>query len=361
MWESYAEQLHSADPEQRRQAIIALANSRDLAALRPLAEAFQHDPDPALRELALKAGRYIRRYAAPRDEEEAQISARDRELAQKLLDAATSYHLHGDKGRATDTLGKALSLNPALRKETFVANLITSLTGMSVDEAMPLLTHPDRRRTLIDRVGGKRRLQRMAEGPGAESATWDNVMVDFVLYALVVALSTAAILIFALDAVRDLIESAPVSTVSSSDLDALFDASMVGMMLLGGFYGIYSALALALEGGAIHLVATFFFGGDSPLVYLYRRLVPFQTYFMLAVALIFLILALSGAWLTIPLVMAAVSLGAGYWIARLIGEVYRIGTGLGCLTLILGGVLIAVVATVGNLLLTGALSALFGS
>ncbi len=360
MFEAYVEQLHSPDPEQRRQAIVALANSRDLAALRPLFEVFQHDPDPALRELALKAGRYIRRYAAPRDEEEAQISPRDRELAQRLLDAATSYHLSGDRGRATDTLGKALSLNPALRKETFVANLITSLTGMSVDEAMPLLTHPNRRRALIGKVGGKRRLQRMAEGPGAESATWDNVMVDFVLYALVVALSMTAIFVFALDALRDLLESAPSSNLVSDQLDVLLSASLVGLILLSGFYGIYSALTLAIQGGAIHLIATFFFGGDSPLVYLYRRLVPFQTYFMLAVALIFLVLALGGAWLTIPLVMAVVSLGAGYWIARLVGEVYHFGTGLGCLTLILGGVLIAVGAGLGNAVLTGVLSGLFG-
>lgn len=361
------EQLHSADPDQRRQAIIALANSRDLAALKPLAEVFQHDPDPALRELALKAGRYLRRYAAPAAApEEAQVSERDRQLAQNLLDAATTYHLNGDKGRAIDALGKALSLNPALRKESFVANLIMSLTETSVDEALPLLTHPDRRHALVERVGGKRRVvNRQAYGPGAESATWDNVLTDFVLYALVMALSVVTILLFALDTLRDLIESAPTNSLTPGELDALFNASVVGLALFGGFYGIYSALMLALQGGAIHLIATFFFGGDSPLVYLYRRLVPFQTYFMLALALIFVALALTGSavefWLTIPLILMAVSVGAGYWIARLVGEVYHFGTGLGCLSLILGGVLIAIVAALGNAVLVSLFGAAFGS
>ena len=364
MFETYVNQLRSADPNQRREAIIALANSRELAALKPLAEVFQHDPDPALRELALKAGRYIRRYAVNADDESVQVSERDRALAQKLLDAATTYHLQGDKGRAVDSLGKALSLNPMLRKESFTANLIMSLTGMGVDEAMPLLTHPDRRRALIDRLGGKRRLQHQAYGAGAASATWDNVVVDLVLYALVVALSTAAIFIFALDTLRELIESAPGNTLSSTDLDALFNASMVGIMLLGGFYGIYSALTLVIQGGAIHVVATMLFGGDGPPVYLYRRLVPFMTYFMLALALIFIGLALTGSavefWLTIPLIMLGLSVFASYGIARLIGEVYHFGTGLGCVTLILGGILIAVLAGLGNAVLTKLLTSAFG-
>ncbi len=64
MIEDYLEQLKSADPVQRRQAIIALGKSGDERALRPLAALIKTDPDPVLRELALRAGKHIRGLSA---------------------------------------------------------------------------------------------------------------------------------------------------------------------------------------------------------------------------------------------------------------------------------------------------------
>ena len=61
--EQLIQQLRSPDAAQRRQAIMALANMRDPAALQPLAHIYRNDPDTELRELALKAGRYIRQAA----------------------------------------------------------------------------------------------------------------------------------------------------------------------------------------------------------------------------------------------------------------------------------------------------------
>src|SRR5258708_334770 len=69
MFDQYLQQLVSQDAAQRRQAIIALGNSGDAQALAALANVYKTDPDPALRELALKAGRYIKRptFTAPSD------------------------------------------------------------------------------------------------------------------------------------------------------------------------------------------------------------------------------------------------------------------------------------------------------
>ncbi|MEB2288205.1 MAG: HEAT repeat domain-containing protein [Anaerolineae bacterium] len=359
MLDTYLLQLRSDDPAQRRAAIIALANSRDPAALRPLAETFKNDPDPALRELALKAGRYLRQY--PREESvvEGEVAERDRDLAKKLLDAATNYHLEGDKGRAVENLGKALSLNPALHKEPFAANLVMTLTHMSVADAMPLLTHPDRRHALVEKIGGKRTVQRQAHGKGAETATWDNVAIDFLLYALVVALSLAAIFVFTLDTIRELIDTAPSATITSEDLDVFFEASAVALFVLGAFYGLYSALTLALQGAAVHVVAAYLFAGNGTLVHLYRRLVPFQTYVMLVFALLFIGLALTGSvtmfWLAV-LITVVGSFAILYFVSKLVGEVYEFGAGMGCLAIFLGGVLMAVVAALGNWALGGLLS-----
>ena len=167
MIEHTIRQLQSDDPVQRRATIVALGNSRDPDALRPLAAVYRRDPDPALRELALKAGQFIQQINAKEDAVpgapipvgEADISPRDRELARGYLNSATDFYMAGDKARAVENLGKALSLDPALINEQFVSNLVMTTTGMAVAQAVPALTHPDRRAELIERMGGKRKLK----------------------------------------------------------------------------------------------------------------------------------------------------------------------------------------------------------
>ena len=53
-------QLKNPDPDVRKRAIMALGKAKDPAALKALAEVVRNDPDPTLRNLALKAGQYIR-------------------------------------------------------------------------------------------------------------------------------------------------------------------------------------------------------------------------------------------------------------------------------------------------------------
>ncbi len=59
------QQLQDSNPEIRRRAILALGKSKDTAALKPLAAVVRGDPDPALRDLARKAGQYIRQQNPP--------------------------------------------------------------------------------------------------------------------------------------------------------------------------------------------------------------------------------------------------------------------------------------------------------
>lgn len=60
MIDQFVQQLQSPDPQQRRQAIIALGKSKDPAALKHLAQIFRNDPEPELRDLAKRAGQHIR-------------------------------------------------------------------------------------------------------------------------------------------------------------------------------------------------------------------------------------------------------------------------------------------------------------
>jgi hypothetical protein len=381
MVDEWVQQLQNPDPHQRRQAIIALANARNPAALKPLAAIYHGDPDPELRDLALKAGRYIRQQetgqatgapeAPPARAEPAQkpdVSKRDAELAQFYLDAATNYQTLGDRGRAVEHLGKALSMNPACAQDTFVDNLIQITTGLPVDEAMPLLIHPDRREELIRHLGGRRALKkRQKHGEGIESATWDNVALDFLVYALVIALCMAAILVLVLGQIQDMLDSMTITTPSSThvDLDPIMTASAIGLIVMVVFYGITSTISLAIQGGAIHAAATLIMGGDGTLVYLYRRIVPFQTWAVFGMTAGFLILMLFGSttdiWFMTPLLMAVVSVGVAYYTAELVSQVYNFGWFSGCVAIFIAGLLLAAISCGANVLLFSIMRGLSGN
>ncbi len=61
--DQYIPMLGNKDPEQRKKAIIALGKSGDKNALPLLARVHKTDPDPALRDLAMKAGKNIQKLA----------------------------------------------------------------------------------------------------------------------------------------------------------------------------------------------------------------------------------------------------------------------------------------------------------
>lgn len=349
------QQLQSPDPDQRREAIMALANTKNRAALQPLAALYRSDPDPALRDLALKAGRYIQQTAGPaesaeppQEEGEPTVSKRDEEIANRLLDSATNFHIQGDPGRAVENLGRALVLNPRLAKETFVQNLIMTITGMSVQQALPVLTHPDQREQLVRKVGGRKELKRVQEhGIYADTATWNRVLIDLAVYWIAYAISSIVTVVFLLDTINDMLIELGYMTPVDVDLDTLLAASLpslIGSSLINSLGGIFG---LVLQLVAIHFAAILFLGGDGTILYLFRRLVPFYTVLTAAFTVLFAIMLVFGSvtevWLLIPLLLAAGVIGAFYYAAELVGEVYNFGWFTGCLSIILGAVLLGAV------------------
>ena len=85
---------------------------------------------------------------------------------------------------------------------------------------------------------------------------------------------------------------------------------------------------------------------------------------MLAYALVFVALALTGSatdmWLTIPLIMLVASFAVLYLMSKLVGEVYQFGAGTGCMVIFVGGVLLAVLAALGNWALASLLGRMLG-
>lgn len=167
--------LEKGNSDQRKKAVAALGRSLDPQALPILAKVYRNDPDEDVREMARKAGAYIRRNkhnftpeaapdepspapkakAAPQptpepepaeprthpllelDLDTIKVSGANAERAKAALDQAISYDMHDERSRAILALRKALELDPRLREDEYTRGLTLQIAGgAGEDEAI---------------------------------------------------------------------------------------------------------------------------------------------------------------------------------------------------------------------------------
>lgn len=207
MLDDLIRQLHDIDPDVRREAIIAIGRTKDAAALRPLADVVRNDPDSDLRELARKAGVYIRKESEaaeqqnkptgpsllrerpkkieplpetpqsrrrrgpvfmaqePEDPSSGMLNLNEtpvsdkgpvrgrnynvpkeaRSRAREYTEAALSDHMKGKSARAMKNLTEALSLDPNLINDEYYNNVAANVTGLNAFEAVQLVVDKGRR------------------------------------------------------------------------------------------------------------------------------------------------------------------------------------------------------------------------
>ena len=375
MLKPYIRQLKSQDPAERRKAIAGLARLRNPAVI-PLLETVSHsDPDPALRELAEKAIRYVNTHAeqksSPATESlldippaedatpRSHVSPRDRETARKYVNAAFSYYQAGDRARAVEWLGKALSVNSEIQGDSFVEGIVQNVMQMDMSEALPILTHVDRRKAYIAELGGK---QPMKAEHVPENATWGNVLIDFGLYGVVAIASQFAAWLFAADILQRLVEQSPQH--DTQNIDAFFNMDTRGIFLTSLLSGVYFIVGAALQGVFTHLAARYMLGGRGSLAYLYRKLVPLQTIFLFVTSAALVLLGLAGnADVALPLLgllNIVADLVLLYLTVRIVAEVHDFGMWSGCGAIILGWVLLIVIFVCGAYVLFMVLVLLVG-
>lgn len=184
------DQLQNPDPAVRRQAIIALGRSKDLAALPELAKVYKSDPVPELRELARQAGRYIQQENRPAPSppppppdvqseptvSEAPptpvtpaaavppppaITPEDVRRGQSHYRTARNLHEAGEQARAIKELALALHADPGLANEPVFVTLASEVLGVPPRAAIRTLLDPERRQAAYGvAVAAKRRYAR---------------------------------------------------------------------------------------------------------------------------------------------------------------------------------------------------------
>ncbi|MDX1995149.1 MAG: HEAT repeat domain-containing protein [bacterium] len=205
-------QLRHSDPEKRKAAIKGLARAKEKDAIVPLAKMGGDDKDAEVRELALKAGRYIleqtgglqemeRKTAKvnattpppaeePKDSKKKplvfHVSDADSQKAAKLLDEAMTYQMRGEKAKMMKALSRALSTNPNLRYDSFFASLAEDATGKPLAEAVTILDDEDVQKAQAKQVVDARKQKKIDEHLATVSRTsWRDVVFDLAVYGVV--------------------------------------------------------------------------------------------------------------------------------------------------------------------------------
>lgn len=192
-------QIKNADPQQRRKAIIALADSRDMAAIKPLQEIEQGDPEPKLRELAAKAQTHLKEqmdkmaaFAANPETYRAEMKVSEREAARakSYMEEAMSTYLAKDNAKATKALIKALKVNPTLKTDSYFLSLVSSITGKSDAEGLNVLMDGQARSEFINTAEqGKIQKRKTDHRSKAEEIGWSAVIFDLSVFGAVIAVN----------------------------------------------------------------------------------------------------------------------------------------------------------------------------
>lgn len=186
--ERIIEMLESPDAETRKAGIKALAKSKSRDALPYLAEMYREDFDEEVRDLARKAGQYIKKQldeegsvsapvtrstpAPPRssmgslyDEEEDEeedlpplpsqihVTSAQEQQAKGLVEQALDRHMRGDNEKALQYLTRALKTNPRLVTDSYTISLASTLTGEDGREVLRRLA-PDAKSLRSRQAGG---------------------------------------------------------------------------------------------------------------------------------------------------------------------------------------------------------------
>lgn len=152
------EALKSRDPEERKKAVRALGQTTSTEALRYLATIYKKDPDVGVRNLAIKAGRHVKKMRASTnwagDDDDyrfstseqpvvsSNVSAVAQEQAKGLMDKALDESVKGDYDKAQEYARQAFQLNPDLQYDTYYVGVASDVMGMDSEEAVAALLTP---------------------------------------------------------------------------------------------------------------------------------------------------------------------------------------------------------------------------
>lgn len=379
--------LDDPNPQVRTNAVKQLARMQSQEAVQYLAAVYKTDDDPEVRELARKAGLYIKKKMTednwtggegmmdddpePEPEvEDIQVSARAVQSSKGLMDSAMELHLRGDEDKAAQFVEKAFLTNPNLKNDPYYLQSASSILGVPEGQVVTMLLGD------VDYSGGKAKRKRKNR---EDDVSTEAVIIDLLIYWIVLA----AILIIGtliqfqfLSSIMDTMMASPefASELSAAEaaeaeaqiamfMNVFVGAGLVATVIYSIIASFFSVIILLVQYAFIHFSATSILSGEGT----YKGLIHKLTNFFTAMYAIFTIIGYVMAYLMIMsfVEIADPSAGGGgasgllslvsfgyfvaavialFWMGRLIGKNYEFGTGKGCISVIISSILMGAVA-----------------
>jgi hypothetical protein len=407
----YVQQLNSSDARLRREAIIALGKSNDPSALSALADSYRSDPDPSLRELALKAGRYLKQQVGgsaqpaaaiptPRSKETSERIRRqveeeeyEDEIVEKMtraepprpkraatrdeierskgyIDSALTQNERGDNGKALKLLRQAIDLNPDIIKDNYFISVASGITNLNPEDTIAFLLD-DGQITSFARQSARDVVEnRKAKHieTASETSSWMGVSMEALLYFLI---NAAGVIIIALvivqvmqNALNDpgILEELEMSRSMRDTLTSFAGAGIAFVFIYGIVFGVTQMISLFIYGFIVHLAAVFVFQGKG----LYRHFMDKILGFYNKRLLVYYGIGLAIAVLTFaagaPIIGACLGIVLGFfslWMLfqqmQVTAKAYDFGAMGGCLSNVAAGVFFLVLGIVIQLALGASL------
>jgi hypothetical protein len=410
----YVQQLNSTDARIRREAIIALGKSNDPSALALLAESYRSDPDPGLRDLALKAGRYLKQQmgsdaqpastsisTTPRTKETSErlrrqveedeyddppdelltkpqpprpkraVTPQDVTRSKGYIDAALTQNERGENGKAVKLLRQAIELNPDIIKDNYFRSVVSGITNLSVEDAVAFLLD-EGQITSFARQNAREQVQKRKSEhieSASETSSWMGVGLEALLYFLINAGGAIIIALVFVQAMQNALNDPRVlnelemPTSLRQSLATFASAGVAFVILYGILFGAVQTITMFIYGGIVHLAAVFLFQGKGLYRHFMDKILGFYNKRLLVyygLGLVATILFFAG---TFPIV-ACLSLIIGFfslWMLfqqmQVTAKAYDFGALGGCLSNVAAGALFVVLGIVLQLALGASLEA----
>ncbi len=382
--------LKSSDPKERRQAIVALAESRDPDALKPLAEIAQTDENPKLRDLAVRAQKHLdeqlaRVQMSARADGSASpapaarsVSEKDAARARGYMDEAMSMFMADQLGKAADCMLKALKTDPALKHDAYFKSMVGTIFDTTPDEALAMLMDQEQRGQFVSSQKRAQVQKKKNEHLSQSNVIgWGAAWFDLAIYGVVVAVITFLAPLVFRQMIAQTIAYQTGMTLEQLQQEAFalspemmaFTRTLEGLaiglfLVIALINGVGSVVGMLIQGGLIHVVATRLLRGVGTLPFMLTQIVPFYSMMfgvLFVLWCIFMAALSSGAGMIgvicIGPIMALASLFILFKTVDKIGTAYDFGVVSGCLSLLIANLLLAGATSVIGLVFQTALIA----
>ena len=285
--------IESADPLDRKKAVQMLAKMGGPEAIRYLGIIYKRDHDAEVKDLAVQAGKYIKRQQAKEvaqsiaapfieadedaepqpeidDEYEPVVVPEGKQTQAKgMMDRALDLSMHGEKDKAIEAMAKAFKVNPNLRLDTYYMGIAMDVTGLDKNATTRLLTIDEKAR----KAKNKAKLKNDGSGD-TEDVTWETALIDLTLYYVIIAgiAIVGMVLIiqaftngFAMSTSCEGCSPQQIRNLTSmvQSFRSLTGVGVLASVLYGLIVAAVNIVILLIYYVFMHLVATMLLGGDG--------------------------------------------------------------------------------------------------